>query len=362
MNNNHNNQKKFTFNWRTFIFILILGIIIYVLVPKLLGVRQAIGLLKNMNLFWLIGALIIEFLFYFGMAVLLRVILDVLNQKLKFWDLLRLSYLSNFAMHLLPLAFVGTGIVNYYFLKLKGLTSGQAIITIVLRNTFTYIAMAVLLVISIIYLPTHAELSRLQTYIVVGLIGFAIWLLLYMIYLYYNKDIFYRRANQLANFLNWFSWRIRKKSLSSQEKTKIIVDDIYEGFRLLDQKRSAIPYAIFGGLLNWLGDIICLGLVLLAFGYQVHIGVLIFAYVISQILGIASWIPGGLGIVEGSLGLILIGFGAPAEITWMGVLVFRLLSFWLPIPVGMYSFYSLSQEAKREKLIAENGQMMANSG
>jgi len=350
----NNNQKTvFTFNWRSFVFILIAGIVIYTLVPKLLGVREAIGLLKNINIFWLIAAAILEFLFYFGMAVLLYVILDVINKKLKFWDLLRLSYLANFAMHLLPLAFVGAGIINYYFLRLKGLTSGQTIITIVLRNVFTYMAMAILLVISIIYLPTHAELSRLQAYIVVSLTLFAIGLLFYMFYLYYHKDKFYIKAHQFVGFLNWISEKIRKKSFVSHQKTRKIVDEIYQGFQLLDQKRASIPYAIFGGLLNWLGDIICLGLVFLAFGYEIHIGVLIFGYLISQILAIASFIPGGLGVVEASLGLIIIGFGAPAEITWMSVLVFRLLSFWLPIPIGMYSFYSLSAEAKKEKLALE---------
>ncbi len=350
---NNNKKNGFSLNWRSFAFIFVAGVAIYILVPNLLGVREAIGLLKNMNTYWLIAAVVVEFLFYFGMAVLLYVILDVINKKLKFWDLIRLSYLSNFAMHLLPFSFVGTGIVNYYFLRLKGLTSGQTIITIVLRNTFTYLAMAILLLISVIYLPTHAELSRLQTYIVVGLIAFGVCFLVYMIYLYYHKDRFYKSAYKFAGFFNWISRKVRKKPLISKEGTLEMVDEIYEGLQLLDQKRASVPYAIFGGFLNWFGDIICLGLVFLAFGYEIHVGVLLFAYLISQILAIASWIPGGLGVVEASLGLIIISFGAPADITWMSVLVFRLLSFWLPIPVGMYSFYSLSAEAKKEKLALE---------
>jgi hypothetical protein len=350
MNGINNNHKKngTGFNWRSVLFILVAGIVIYILVPQLLGIREAILLLEKTNKIWLILALGVEFFFYFGIAVLLWVILDVIKKKLSLWDLVKISFLNNFALHVFPVGGIGAGIVNYYFLKLKGLNSGETIITLVMKNVFTYIALGILLVISIIFLPTHVGLSRTQLYIVSFLIALAIWLFAYIVYLYYNKEHFYQRGYQLVRVVNWFSRLFTKKVISTPEKTQEMIDEIYQGFRLFDQKREAIPYAIFGGLLNWLGDIICLGFVFLAFGYHIHAGVLIFAYVIANILATVSWIPGGLGVVEGSLGLIIIGFGAPADITWMSVLVFRLISFWLPIPVGMLSFYNLRNEARME--------------
>ena len=106
MSSLNNKKNGFTINWKTVIFILIAGVAIYILVPNLLGVKEAIALIREMNPLWLVTAAIVEFLFYFGMAVLLYVILDVINKKLKFWDLIRISYLANFAMHVLPIAFV----------------------------------------------------------------------------------------------------------------------------------------------------------------------------------------------------------------------------------------------------------------
>jgi uncharacterized protein (TIRG00374 family) len=347
-------KSSFGLNWRSVLFILIAGLVIYILVPQLLGLRETLLLLEKAHKFWLILALGFEFIFYFGIAVLLWIILDVMNKKLAFWDLIKISFLNNFALHILPIGGIGAGIVNYYFLKLKGLNSGETIIVLVLKNVFTYIALGILLIISIVYLPTHVGLSHLQLYLVSFLVIFAIWLLSYMIYLYYNKDRFYQRGYQLVKLINWFAKIFTRRVVSTPERTKEIIDDIYEGFKLFDQRREAIPYAIFGGLLNWLGDIFCLGIVFLAFGYHIHIGVLIFAYVIANILAIVSWIPGGLGVIEGSLALIIIGFGAPAEITWMSVLVFRLISFWLPIPIGMYSFYSMRRQARVENGISNS--------
>lgn len=156
-------KNGFTFNWKTVLFIIIAGIVIYVLVPNLVGIREAVMLLEKAHKFWLILALGVEFLFYFGIAILLWVILDVLNTKLKFWDLIKISFLNNFALHILPIGGIGAGIVNYYFLRVKGLNSGQTIIALVMKNVFTYLALGILLVISIVYLPTHAGLSKTIT-------------------------------------------------------------------------------------------------------------------------------------------------------------------------------------------------------
>ena len=42
-------KNGFEFNWRSVLFILIAGILIYTLVPQLLGVRQALVLLEKAN-------------------------------------------------------------------------------------------------------------------------------------------------------------------------------------------------------------------------------------------------------------------------------------------------------------------------
>lgn len=58
--------------------------------------------------------------------------------------------------------------------------------------------------------------------------------------------------------------------------------------------------------------------------------------------------PGGIGIVEGVLIPTLMGFGAPAQVALVGVLGWRLVSFWLPIPVGALSWLTLRRH-RRER-------------
>jgi len=84
----------------------------------------------------------------------------------------------------------------------------------------------------------------------------------------------------------------------------------------------------------WLVDFICL---VCCFG-AVHApipwsGVLL-AFGVSQIAASLPFIPGGIGVVEGSLAVILVAYGTAKVPALAVVLFYRLLTFWLAILVG----------------------------
>ena len=58
------------------------------------------------------------------------------------------------------------------------------------------------------------------------------------------------------------------------------------------------------------------------------------AIVVAQALAMVPITPGGLGFVESGLTALLVVIGIPADTAVIGTLLYRLVSFWLPIPVG----------------------------
>jgi uncharacterized protein (TIRG00374 family) len=58
------------------------------------------------------------------------------------------------------------------------------------------------------------------------------------------------------------------------------------------------------------------------------------AYVVSLALGLVPLTPGGLGFVETGLTTLLVLAGAATDQAVVGTLLYRLASFWLPIPLG----------------------------
>ncbi len=75
-------------------------------------------------------------------------------------------------------------------------------------------------------------------------------------------------------------------------------------------------------------------------------GVLV-AYGAAQVVGSLPVVPGGLGIIEGSLAVILIAYGASRVIALSAAIVYRLVSFWLAIALGWISVGIIAYQARR---------------
>lgn len=77
-------------------------------------------------------------------------------------------------------------------------------------------------------------------------------------------------------------------------------------------------------------------------------GVLL-AYGSSEVIGSLPFVPGGLGIVEGSLAVILTAYGAGRVSAVSAALVYRLVTYWLVIAVGWSSFGLLAFRESRQR-------------
>jgi len=85
---------------------------------------------------------------------------------------------------------------------------------------------------------------------------------------------------------------------------------------------------------RWLLDYLTLVAAVYAVGARPHVSLVLLAFCAAQALGTLPLTPGGLGFVEAGLTgtLALAGVGGGAAV--LATLAYRLVSFWLPIPLG----------------------------
>ncbi|MGH3304334.1 MAG: lysylphosphatidylglycerol synthase transmembrane domain-containing protein, partial [Streptosporangiaceae bacterium] len=97
----------------------------------------------------------------------------------------------------------------------------------------------------------------------------------------------------------------------------------------------------------WVLDFLCL---VCSFG-AVHAAVpwrgVLLAYGAAQVAGSLPVVPGGLGIVEGSLAVVLVGYGASRVPAVSAVLAFRIVNYWLAIAVGWASVGLVALQSRR---------------
>jgi uncharacterized membrane protein YbhN (UPF0104 family) len=88
------------------------------------------------------------------------------------------------------------------------------------------------------------------------------------------------------------------------------------------------------GLLNWLDDCAVLVACLLALHVAVPWRGIFVVYGLTQVAAAIPITPGGIGVVEGTLGALLHAYGVPVEQAVATVVLYRVVSFWGLVPVG----------------------------
>jgi putative heme transporter len=99
--------------------------------------------------------------------------------------------------------------------------------------------------------------------------------------------------------------------------------------------------AFAAALVNWVTDCACLVASILAVGGHVPWSGVLVAYAIGQVAENLPISPGGIGVVEGTLSVLLVAYGMPSDTALSAVLLYRIISFWILVPIGWMTAASL---------------------
>ncbi len=125
--------------------------------------------------------------------------------------------------------------------------------------------------------------------------------------------------------------------------------------RALERMSSVAParnewlWALLVGGADWVADCGCLAFAFLAVGSPVPWQGLLLAYCAAQLAVNLPITPGGLGVVEGTLTVALVAFAGGRAPVVAAVLLYRLISFWIPIPIGAGCYVALARGRRRRE-------------
>jgi uncharacterized membrane protein YbhN (UPF0104 family) len=116
--------------------------------------------------------------------------------------------------------------------------------------------------------------------------------------------------------------------------------------RLLEvaQQPRKLAEGLGGQLMLTASYILCLAACVAAFGRSVPIASIAVVYLTGSAIGSVVPTPGGLGAVEAALTAGLTAAGLHSAVAVSSVLLFRLLTFWFPVPVGWVALSYLERK------------------
>jgi hypothetical protein len=104
---------------------------------------------------------------------------------------------------------------------------------------------------------------------------------------------------------------------------------------------------------RWAFEYLVLLVTLYGIGASPDIWLVLLAFVAASLLGMIPFTPGGLGFVEAGLAGTLALSGITTAEALLATLVFRLVSFWLPMPIGVVTWFAFRRRYPRAREITE---------
>ena len=273
------------------------------------------GLMSDAHWGWVVAAVVFSASSYLAAALSL---LGFVPEKVPFWRTVTAQVAGSFVKLVAPAAIGGVAL-NTRFLQRAGLRPGHAVASVGVSQIFV-LGCHITLLLCFGYLTGKEQAASIppSRTVIAGLLTVAVLVLI---------------VTAVPALRKFVTTRVRS---------------LFAGVvpRMLDvvQRPKKLASGIGGMLLLTVVFVACLYSSIQAFGGSVSFVVVATVFLAGNALGSAAPTPGGLGAVEGALiaGLTTIG-KLDAATALSAVLLYRALTFWLPVLPGWIAFTRLTQ-------------------
>ena len=325
---------------QTVVVVLVLLVAIYFLFPKLVGLGDAVGRLADAEPLWVGIAIAFNVLAYGTYIALFKAVVG--------GDALRLTWLETYEINMAGVAATllfsagGAGGValTYWALRKAGMPRRDVGRRMVAFVSLHYVFYPFALILFGILLRTgvmHGESSVELTIIPAAIAG--IMLVLGILIALIPADL----ETRLAHFAR------SERSQQFLESAAKVPATLGEGFRFalsLFRHPSKGGLAVVGAAGFWAASIGVLWASFHAFGVHVPLAVVVQGYFLGMVANLFPLAPAGVGAVDAGLIGAFVLFGIPEGTVFPAILVFRLVSFWMPIPPGILAFFQLRKTVR----------------
>jgi uncharacterized protein (TIRG00374 family) len=303
--------------------LLVTGVSLYILFPSLVSVFSSWRTLSQLDWFWVQLVAIAEGLSFVAGWRLQRIAL-----QRRGWFAVGASQLASNAFgRIVPGGGATAGAFQIGMLRRAGLDAGRTGAALAAASALQFTALLSLPILAVPAIVAGAPVDH--GLVVAAYLGVAALILLVS-----AGAIAFATNRPLARVGSAIQWllnrTVRRKHPVQNLPAKLLVERAFLRATLGARWGAAVVTAVAAPAFDYLA-LLC---ALRAVGAQARPSLVLLAYVAAALLGMIPLTPGGLGFVEaGLVGLLtLAGVDAGAAVT--ATLTYRLVAFWLPIPIG----------------------------
>ena len=306
--------------------LIIFGLLVHFLLPRLGSIEESLRTVRTLRPWALALAVIAQALSYVSNGGVLQSVVRLAGEKMSLRRSVAIEVGAG-TVALVAAGALGFGAAIYKWTRDSAVSRDTAMLASWLPTVFDTITLVLFAIVSAFELMFEHQLSRptmIALAVVVSILGILIAILIVLLA---RNDWMMKVADRAARLL----LRIRPSAdptvlLDASERAA-------HTWAMMHHGGWVRPAVSSFGVLAF--DLLTLKFVFIAAGEHLHLPLLIAGYGVPLLLGRASFLPGGIAIIEVAMAAIYGGLGVPANVAVVVVLTWRLISFWIPTLVGM---------------------------
>ncbi|OLO56925.1 hypothetical protein BKH30_00835 [Actinomyces oris] len=300
------------FSTRTVLMAVVALVAVWTLLAQL-DFQQVSAAVSQANIWWMLAALIFSVATYVGAGLTL---VAFSPERLSLWRSTEV-HLASAVVSLVAPAGVGGAAINLRFLNRKGVPTAVGVATVALVQVVQFVVTVALLVVLAAMTGQSTGLTLPSGWVLVAAGAVVVV------------------AATILTIPKARTWAWTKIEPTYRQVWPRLVWVMSNPMRLV--------LGVGGALMLSLSYILSFSASLWSFGYTVPFAVLAITYLASNTVGSIVPSPGGIGPVELALTAGLVAAGVPYGVALSTAIVYRLVTFWIPIPVGWLSLQRLQK-------------------
>jgi hypothetical protein len=123
--------------------------------------------------------------------------------------------------------------------------------------------------------------------------------------------------------------------------------NLNRGLEFLLRRKGRMVVPTLWIIVDWMFTLLILYGAFVAVQHRIPLTFVVVGFAVGIVLSLVSFVPGGLGVMEGSMAAIFTSLGVPFETAVVAVLIFRFAYYVVPMIVSMFFFRRMLVQGTR---------------
>lgn len=256
-------------------------------------------------------------------------------------EMLKITFVANAVNYIVSTGGLsGFAVRMYYFTRL-GIPSQTAVLISLAQTFLTNLMLLAFLLLGFAYVIGTGQMQGSALVVTSILLALLIVAAILAGLLLFHARLRRRTLFRLAQTAHWVLHRLLPHRAPPRTHIWRYQFNLNRGIGFLLAQRRAMVGPVVYIALDWLFTILILYTAFVAVQYAIPITHVIVGFAVGIVLSFASLIPGGLGVMEGSMAAVFASMQVPFETAVVAVLIFRIAYYLLPLLLSLFFLHGM---------------------